>query len=278
MFIDVKPESDFSSIHLVRADDGAMAETFRCNIDWGSGISQKSFLKCFSVREKIGICNEITGYILAKQVGLAVPERCAFIKLPAYIMNEFKSRKQEDCYEYGFAMMESPGETPNTILSNHKFDHEFACSIFMDALRKWPLTAKLIAFDEWVANEDRNLGNFLLSPNDIIVIDHSNLPAKLLWNCSDLIQVKAYTNMLVKIFELVTPYGKSYSIPDNAFIENEASQHSAALNSALDELEGWWDYLLDKDRKDHIRSFLNIRAAKKRTLPYKDQAGLRMSA
>ncbi len=34
----------------------------------------------------------------------------------------------------------------------------------MDALNKWPQTARLIAFDEWVANEDRNLGNFIITP------------------------------------------------------------------------------------------------------------------
>jgi hypothetical protein len=49
----------------------------------------------------------------------------------------------------------------------------------MDALNKWPQTARLIAFDEWVANEDRNLGNFIITPNNnIVVIDHSNLHAK----------------------------------------------------------------------------------------------------
>ncbi len=33
----------------------------------------------------------------------------------------------------------------------------------MDALNKWPQTARAYSsFDEWVANEDRNLGNLLL--------------------------------------------------------------------------------------------------------------------
>ncbi len=43
----------------------------------------------------------------------------------------------------------------------------------MDALNKWPQTARLIAFDEWVANEDRNLVRKLLlrQNNNIVVID-----------------------------------------------------------------------------------------------------------
>ncbi len=34
-----------------------------------------------------------------------------------------------------------------------------------------------------VANEDRNLGNFIITPNNnIVVIDHhSNLPCEMLW-------------------------------------------------------------------------------------------------
>ncbi len=58
----------------------------------------------------------------------------------------------------------------------------------MDALnkkKKWPQTARLIAFDEWVANGG-NLGNFIITPNNnIVVIDHSNLPCEMLWECDD---------------------------------------------------------------------------------------------
>ncbi len=59
-------------------------------------------------------------------------------------------------------MMMADGSTPNAIIKMHKSpDGDFANSIFMDALNEWPQTARLlIAFDEWVANEDRNLGHF----------------------------------------------------------------------------------------------------------------------
>lgn len=85
-------------------------------------------------------------------------------------------------------MMMADGSTPNAIIKMHSPDEDFANSIFMDALNKWPQTARLIAFDEWVANEDRNLGNFIITPNNnIVVIDHSNLPCEMLWECDDLI-------------------------------------------------------------------------------------------
>ncbi len=115
----------------------------------------------------------------------------ALIALPQEIKDEFKSRSGEECFEYGFAMMMADGSTPNAIIKMHSPDGGFfANSIFMDALNKWPQTARLIrAFDEpGVANEDRNLGNFIITPNNnIVVIDHSNLPhaARMLWEWDD---------------------------------------------------------------------------------------------
>lgn len=279
MHIEIKPSSDFNSVKIVRAPDGAMAETFSCNINWGNNIDSRSYVKCFSKAKKIAISNEITGYILAKVSGLPVPEKCALITLPQEILDEFKARTGEECFEYGFAMMMATGSTPNAIIKMHSPDTEFATSIFMDALNKWPQTAKLIAFDEWVANEDRNLGNFIIAPsNNIIVIDHSNLPFVMLWDCGDLVNDKAYVNKLVLIFDLCKVAGKSYSIPDDAFINNEASNHASVLSSAITELDAWWDYFLDQPRKTKLKDFLNVRANKARTLPYNQQSGLRMTA
>ncbi|MHA8857197.1 HipA family kinase, partial [Klebsiella pneumoniae] len=224
MHIEFKPSSDFNNVKINRAPDGAMAETFSCNINWGENLDSRSYVKCFSDRKIMAISNEITGYILAKEAGLPVPEKCALIALPQEIKDEFKSRSGEECFEYGFAMMMADGSTPNAIIKMHSPDGDFANSIFMDALNKWPQTARLIAFDEWVANEDRNLGNFIITPNNnIVVIDHSNLPCEMLWECDDLINEKAYTNKLVLIYELCKVKGRSYSIPDDAFINKEAS-------------------------------------------------------
>jgi len=279
MHIDVKPSSDFNSVKTKRAPDGAMAETFSCNINWGQGLDSRSYVKCFSVSKKIAISNEITGYILAKESGLPTPEKCALIALPQEIKDEFESRTGDSCFEYGFAMMLAEGSTPNALIKLHASDEEFARSVFMGALNKWPQTAKLIAFDEWVANEDRNLGNFIISPNNkIVVIDHSNLPYAMLWDCDDLISEKAYQNKLVLIFELCLVNGKSYTIPNDAFINNEARNHAGILNSALIELDPWWDFFLDEPRKIKLKAFLNERANKARTLPYNQQSGLRMTA
>jgi len=279
MHVEVKPSSDFNNVNTIRAPDGVMAETFGCNINWGHGLDSRSYVKCFSQSKNMAISNEITGYILAKALGLPVPEKSALIELPDSIRKEFEARTGELCYQYGFAMMMAEGSTPNSILKLHAHDEEFAISIFMDALNKWPQTARLIAFDEWIANEDRNLGNFIIAPNNqIIVIDHSNIPCSILWSCSDLINDKVYKNTLVTIYDLCKVNGRSYPLPDDAFIKREAGNHALALSSIIVELEAWWDFFLDSKRKNKLKDFLNVRANKKRTLPYNQQSGLRMTA
>ncbi len=91
------------------------------------------------------------------------------------------TRSGEECFEYGFAMMMADGSTPNAIIKCTALMGILQIPSLWMLLNKWPQTARLIAFDEWVANEDRNLGNFIITPNNnIVVIDHSNLPCEIL--------------------------------------------------------------------------------------------------
>ncbi len=52
----------------------------------------------------------------------------------------------------------------------------------------------------------------------------------MLWECDDLINEKAYTNELVLIMNYVLGKGRSYSIPDDAFIGNKVSLPAFNIN------------------------------------------------
>ncbi len=43
MHIEFKPSSDFNNVKIIRAPDGAMAETFSCNINWGENLDSRSY-------------------------------------------------------------------------------------------------------------------------------------------------------------------------------------------------------------------------------------------
>lgn len=44
----------------------------------------------------------------------------------------------------------------------------------VDMLRRWPLLAPVSAFDEWMANPDRNLGNIIYAASTLHLIDHAD--------------------------------------------------------------------------------------------------------
>ncbi len=99
-----------------------------------------------------------------------------------------------------------------------------------------------------------------------MALNHSNLPCEMLWECDDLINEKAYTNRGVLIYELCKVKGRSYSIPDDAFI-NKASHHALILTSSIAELEAWWDYLSRSIRKAKLKDFfLNVQCQQEHCL------------
>ncbi len=66
-----------------------------------------------------------------------------------------------------------------------------------------------------VANEDMNLGNFIITPNNnIVVIRSLVISMRKCYGSVMTINEKAYTNKLVLIYELCKVKGRSYSIPD----------------------------------------------------------------
>ncbi len=86
----------------------------------------------------MAISNEITGYILAKEAGLPVPEKMCF----GSIATEIKMNLNPGLWRVLWIRIcyddVARRSTPNAIIKMHSPDGVFANSIFMDALNKWP--------------------------------------------------------------------------------------------------------------------------------------------
>nr|WP_299244079.1 hypothetical protein [uncultured Halomonas sp.] len=157
-----------------RTGDGAMAETQRCDIVWNDGERTRGFLKCFSADHHLGVVNEITGYILSRACGLPVPRRAGIVALSQTLVDGLDIRGcQAGIYRYAFAISEAPGKTPNTLFDGL---NDYAKAILTrELLDGWHGLSPLLAFDDWSANQDRNLGNFLIDDKkSVYIIDHSN--------------------------------------------------------------------------------------------------------
>lgn len=240
-----------------RTHDGQMAETYACDLVWGDGLQVRSYLKCFASSRALGVVNELTGYLIAKACSLPVPNRAGIVRLNQDLVDELQIKNCPDgVYHYAFAISEAPGRSPNSIYDG------LSLPVMLEATREvlqgWHGTSPLIAFDDWAANQDRNLGNFLIDDKgEIFIIDHSNMPVDLCWTHDALDPYGSYENKLVRIMT----YDGQIPI-EEGFVIRAAERHPDVYNRVKDELAIWWQAFLggDYDRRAALESFLQYRA------------------
>lgn len=235
-----------------RAADGLMALTLQADVAWSDLSQSRAFVKCFHQTRELGLVNEVTGYVIAKGCQLPIPQKAALIRLPEPVAAELP-----DFAPWAFAVSEAPGHTPNTLvqLRGRAVLHEVA-----ELLAGWSRLCEAIAFDDWTANCDRNLGNFLIGgPDQVVLIDHSNLPVDLNWDPKDLQPGGQFTSMLMKIVQ----FAKKATLPQRMQVGEAARRHSQIYSELEDELLYWWNLLLKNDpsRRAALEQFIAHRAA-----------------
>lgn len=234
--------------------EGIMAKTWLAEIRWKDGHIRRSYLKVFSFDHQLGLINEITGYILAKNSGLPLPSKAGIIKLPD---NMFQG--SNNYLPYAFITSEVPGKSPNSMYnidSSSTIDH---LKPVVEKIKGWKYLPNCMAFDDWTANTDRHFGNVIFSgPGDLYLIDHSNLPLGVTWSADDLIDETSYENRLANLINLTD----ASLLPKQMQVSNAAIKHPDYYKSAYNELKQWWDLLLesDTDRRVSIERFIKNRA------------------
>jgi hypothetical protein len=230
---------------------GQMAKTFQCSLMWDGANSSRSFIKFFNNCDSLGLVNEVTGYILAKHSGLPVPDKAGLIKI-----NLENYPELPDCNPVAFVMTAAPGTTPVSYYNDEAMEY---CKRLIDLVAQWAKISETLAFDDWLANEDRNIGNLLVTNSgDVTLIDHSNLPITLNWNASQLDPNHSAVSKLAKAIG----YFKSTPFPVKAKISQSAQKHQTYLQHASTELEFWWEAFLSNDsaRLKALKKFVEIRA------------------
>lgn len=230
---------------------GEMAYTYACNIEWEEGKTSNAFVKRFQKENELGLVNEITGYILAKACSLPVPKYAALIQTSN---NQFDI-KDNSFISWSFATSALNGQTPQSL---YDLGDITGCKTLLDHIASWKNIAKTIAFDDWIANEDRNLGNIVVEDkNNISLIDHSNIPINLSWKAEELNPLYIATNKLNQSL-----YNSKCPLPIKSKISEANSEHIECYQQVQDELTFWWDLLLMKDneRRKAIEFFIKERS------------------
>jgi hypothetical protein len=234
--IELLPQQNLKNISS-KQTLGVMAETFACQIEWSDGTIIKSYIKRFKHENIQALANEVTGYIIAKGSNLPIPKYAGIITAPSKFFNDNSQDYAETCY----VVSEAPGDNPGSFYEMGMMNE---CKALMDIIAGWPKISEAIAFDDWVANEDRNLGNILVvDKNNVYLIDHGNLPVKLNWLVNDLIVDFDCDNALAhNLWQL-----KCAPLPVKARIAASANDQGKIYQNVKSELIYWWGIFFSHD-------------------------------
>ena len=249
--IDVLSSTQLSVVYS-RQTSGQMAQTYACGIQWNDGKETKAFIKRFENQKALALVNEVTGYILAKSCGLPVPSYAGLI-------NTVPQQFDDESATFGnwaFVVSSLEGSTPGSFYDINDIQ---TCRTLMDLVAGWDRLSDAIAFDDWVANEDRHLGNIMVAgKNRIYLFDHSNLPITLNWQANQLDPSYIAENVLANnLYHLnCTP------LPVKSMVAHATNSHADVYRSTVQELTYWWDVLLENDpaRRSALEKFISTRA------------------
>ncbi|NOH93539.1 hypothetical protein F0229_13325 [Vibrio sp. AIC-3] len=253
--IDVLDESCLLAV-LGTTAQGQMADTFICDIQWDEDTELRSYVKRFTLEDKVALTNEITGYIIADGCDLPIPDRIGIIELSDDCFSGQNSNKHDNSTfcEYCVVVSSVKGETPQSFFNKD----DIKCEALIKLLAGWSRLSDTLAFDDWVANQDRNLGNMVIAGrNEIRLIDHSNLPFELNWDIGDLVASKHANSKFADILF----YFQHAPLPISNGIAQATAKHVGVYQLVVPELKRWWKILGEEQIKiDALESFLSARA------------------
>lgn len=206
------------------------------------------------------LANEITGYVLANRFGLAQPAPACVIRAPLRQLALSSAPRRHGswlrvltkCRDTWPAFCTQAIQSPTPW---HHYGGSLSEALIQD-LRNWPDAAKTMAFDEIIANLDRNLRNLLrIGPGQYALIDHGRLvTTDGHWTAGDLDPALQPVNRLLRIL---------YDDPApaaNAMVA--AAERSTLLLAGLHEVQHWLQHLLPVEQQAAFHAFLQTRTIK----------------
>ncbi|UOA27883.1 hypothetical protein [Pseudosulfitobacter sp. DSM 107133] len=244
---------------------GNVNQTFKALVATSDGrVPVAAIIKDLPVKE---LFNELISFLILKDLGLPVPDTYLGL-VPAGNRQISKGPLLPDGARLVLASKDvgSPNLKFVTNLSDLSSEAEAkAClSRFVPELAKWGKFGEMYAFDTWVANVDRNLGNVLFGGTkpdgsvDVWVIDHGQALTSEMWQPNDLIPEGSYMNKLqIWAVPFLTDDNKSTCLGSLQLFEIKA--HALDKRSKVEYLSKMFG--LDDASKNAVTNFLELRLA-----------------
>jgi hypothetical protein len=165
--------------------EGGVNETYRGMVEVPVGRIS-AYVKLLTKQQ---FCNEVIAHELARRAGLKIPDAyVVMVNQSDYPLS--KAVLATGGSVIGFASADVGIESARKI----GIDTLKALAALFASWKEWPEVA---AFDDWIANIDRNTGNFLVGARgDVWIIDHGHAFTGPTWTIGDLDPTCSCTNKL----------------------------------------------------------------------------------
>jgi hypothetical protein len=225
---------------------------------FGSGDTRRAYVKLYPPDSR-GLINEILGYLLAEALGLCVPPRAAIAMIPPAAVPAPPSWLPPGQPAPAWCTQDLAAPS---IKIAYRLDAASPLSAVVQELREADTTPAVVAFDDWLANVDRNLGNLLrLAKGRYCLIDHGRVLTGPNWRAEDLDPAGQYQNVLRTLLDAFV------TDPDTDSAMGAASRrHGHALTVTRTELGHWCTLLLSEEDRGAAVDFLASRAAEEAIL------------
>jgi hypothetical protein len=208
------------------------------------------FVKAYPKAAFRGLVNDVIGYLMAVHAGINQPE-AGIIRLPYSLFDNPESLigdgKVIECFT-STACADLTGRVCGNLFA---FFGENS-SLVQKALEGWHGFPKLVAFDAWISNVDRHIGNLLyVGPGQLMPIDHSDVLTGPQWTIANLVSMEEEWTAN-RLIDEVWPWQQ---LPDNlksAMIAS-AEKFEIAYAKARVDLYNWLD---DNDEFHRAHHFI----------------------
>lgn len=234
---------------LAQPKEGVSAQIKILNVQHND---QTLSLYCKLYRTKMQLLNEIIGYLLAHHLKLPQPK--------GYVL---LLSSEEQVKYFG---IQNPQTSTFPVWATEKingksalFEFQHCTSVLKKDLFQWINFYQVISLDDWIGNEDRNIGNLVRTgAGKYQLIDHGDLFSGYPLRTPHLDKALPSQNKL-QAFCLKERIGQRNTLQTQTYhhskIGGHAVSHQAALRDAQKEIFFWWDKLA-KNQESKLYNYL----------------------
>lgn len=210
-----------------------------------SGKLKRAWFKLLTAADRQFV-NEITGYLLARHCQLPCPQEAFIVHVPVDTLSRLHPHVTFDSTRETlplWASLDLEGRSA-------RYHFHTPTDLLTKELLGWDFLIDAVAFDEWIANMDRNMENLIyLGKKRWALIDHGNIIGSPAWATPD---ASMRTRNVLKM--LAWPGAIAPKDEDALIASTEG--HAFPFSQAIAEMRHWWGKLLPESDAKAMELFL----------------------